>query len=133
MARSAITLFAILCLVVPTAAGGPPTKKPLGTWIKEGDATITFTFEADTLKCKLDLSGVVISVDADYGMSKDGVIFGRMTKVTKDGDAGPSVGDLFTLHFTVKDSTLTISKLGPTENNDARPLIEGEYRMVKGK
>ncbi len=134
MARSAITLLAFVCLLMPVQAGGQQAKKPLGTWIKEGDSTVTFTFEADTLKCKLEFSGVTIGVDADYGMSKDGVIFGRINKVSKEGiDGGPVEGDLFTLRFSVKDNTLTITHLGPNEQNDARPLVEGDYKLIKKK
>jgi hypothetical protein len=123
-----------LCFLLHTSSAQAQTKKPIGTWTKPGDISVSFTFEADTLICKLDLMGTVLTVHADYGMSKDGVIFGRINKVDKQGtDAGPSEGDLFTFHIAVKDNILTITNLGPDSNADARPLVEGEYKAEKKK
>ena len=51
-------------------------------------------------------------------MSK-GVAFGRAS--------------LTTFRFAVKGDTLTLSELGPAQNNDARGLIEGEYKAAKKK
>ena len=131
MFRSTLTAMALaLVAAAPLDAGDAKAKKPLGTWTRTvSDVEVTFRFEADTLKCLISGMGIVIDVDGDYGMSKDGTIFGRITKVEKKGIcAGPKVGDLFTFSCKVKDNTLTISKLGPGEDNDAKALIEGDYK-----
>jgi hypothetical protein len=130
------TVIAVaLCLLstAPLTAGGTKAKKPLGTWTKTaGDLDVTFHFEADTLKCTLSGMGVVIDIDADYGMSKDGHIFGRITKVDKKGACvGPKAGDLFVFRLQAKDNSLTISNLGPADDADAKMLIEGDYKKKK--
>ena len=130
------TAFAValaLVCAVPLSAGDTKAKKPLGTWTKTvGDIDVTFRFEADTLKCTLSGMGVVIDIDADYGISKDGHIFGRITKVERKGACiGPKVGDLFVFRIQTKENTLTISNLGPSEDADAKAIIEGDYKKKK--
>jgi uncharacterized cupin superfamily protein len=122
-----------LLSTAPLSAGDTKAKKPLGTWTKTaGDIEVTFRFEADTLQCTLSGMGIVIDIAADYGMSKDGYVFGRITKVEKKGACvGPKAGDLFVFRFQAKDNSLTISNLGPAENADAKELIEGDYKKKK--
>jgi hypothetical protein len=126
-------VLAVVCFSLPMTAGQPKDKKPLGTWTRSvNDMEVKFDIKADTLKCIISGNGITIDVDADYGMSKDGVIFGRIHKVEKKGACvGPNVGDLFTFKFAVKDGTLTISELGPASVADARELIEGDYKGSK--
>lgn len=131
MARFYVTALAlVLAGTMPLAAGDTKSKKPLGNWSKStGDFEVKFHFNAETLTCTLSGSGVLIDIEADYGMAKDGTIFGRVSKVEKKGIcAGPKVGDVFTFRAQVKDKMLTISNLGPGEDADARQLIEGEYK-----
>jgi hypothetical protein len=125
----------VLCCGTSLTAGDAKIQKPLGTWTKtSGDFEVKFQFEADTLKCTLAGMGVTIEIDADYAMSKDGVIFGRISKIEKKGACvGPNVGDLFTFRFRVKGEMLTISELGPQQNNEARDLIEGDYKGAAKK
>jgi hypothetical protein len=134
MLRSTVLAAAVVLLcTAPLTARDTKTKKPLGTWIKSGgDVEVKFHFEADTLRCTISAMGLVIDVDGDYGMSKDGTIFGRLSKVEKKGiDGGPKAGDLFTFRVKMKDNVLTISNLGPEDNADARQLIEGDYKKKK--
>jgi hypothetical protein len=133
MKRCAIFVCAVVCVALQAGSAEAQAKKPVGTWVKTGDVTVTFTFEAETLTCKLEFGGDALNVKADYGMSKDGVIFGRINMVDKQGGGGPSEGDVFTMRFSVKDGTLTITNLGPDSNADARPLIEGEYKIMEKK
>ena len=91
-------------------------------------------FKTDTLKCTLSGGGITIAIDADYGMAKDGSIFGRISKVEKKGtEFGPNAGDLFTFHVRAKGDTLTLSDLGPANNADARQLVEGDYKGAAQK
>jgi hypothetical protein len=134
MMRCAIV--AVVAVVFTTAAlpgGETKAKRPVGTWARAaGDIEVKFEFKEDTLKCTLVGMGLTIDIDADYAMSKDNVVFGRVSKVSKKGACvGPSVGDLFTFKIAVKNKTLTISELGPQNNADARELIEGEYKAKK--
>src|SRR5580704_284909 len=93
-----IAVTVVLACAMPLTAGDTKAKKPIGTWSRSvGDIEVKFRFEADTLKCTIMGMGVVIDIDADYGVSKDGTVFGRVNKVEKKGIcAGPKVGELFT-------------------------------------
>jgi hypothetical protein len=121
----------VLLAALPLSAGD--TKKPArpsGSWAKTaGDFEVRFDFQADTLKCTLTGGGVTLTIDADFAVAKDGTVFGRISKVDKQGgNVGPNAGDLFSFKFKTKGDTLTISELGPESNADARQLIEGDYK-----
>ena len=134
MMRCAMVAVVVMSFTGASLPGGDKKiQKPVGTWARSaGDIEVKFQIKEDTLKCTLSGMGLTIDVDADYAMSKDGVIFGRINKVDKKGGCvGPNVGDLFTFKFTVKDNVLTISELGPQNVADARELIEGEYKAKK--
>ena len=128
-----VAVVAVLFTGASLLGGETKAKKPVGTWARSvGDIEVKFQIKDDTLKCTLSGMGLMLDVDADYAMSKDGVIFGRINKVEKKGACvGPSVGDLFTFKFALKDNVLTISELGPQNNADARELIEGDYKAKK--
>ena len=96
------------------AAAADEVKKPLGTWTKtEAGQTITFNIKADGMGIVLKGEGdQKIEVEADYGQSKDGVLFARISKITKTGiDGGPEEGDLFSFRFKLEKDKLTISDL----------------------
>jgi hypothetical protein len=134
MMRCAIVALTALLLTGASLPGGETkAKKPLGTWSRSaGELEVKFQIKEDTLKCTISGMGLTIDVDADYAMSKDGVIFGRVNKVEKKGACvGPNVGDLFTFKFAVKDNVMTVSELGPQNNADARELVEGDYKAKK--
>ena len=106
-------------------------KKPLGTWTRSaGDAEVTFAVKAERLKVTLKRGGATVEADVDYGVSKDGVLFGRVNKVTKTGtNDGPDEGDLFSFKFTVVDGKMTVEELkGKSDSAEAKQLIEGEYK-----
>jgi hypothetical protein len=110
-------------------------KKPLGTWKRTvGDNSVIFDFKDDSLRATVGLSGNTIEIEADYGVSKDGVVFGRVNKVTKKGtEGGPSEGDLFSFKVVVEKDTLTTSELKSSAGDvgDAKELFEGEYKKEK--
>jgi hypothetical protein len=107
-------------------------KKPVGTWTREANnSTLTFRIRADDLTIALkDGDGNTIEIEAAYAVTKDNVLFGTMTKVTKKGiEAGPDKGDLFSFTFSANEKELTISDLkGTHTNEDARKLVEGVYK-----
>jgi hypothetical protein len=107
-------------------------KKPLGTWTREASGwTITFKFSAEEMTIDMkDGDGNTIVVESAYSVTKGGVLFGCMTKVTKKGiDTATEKGDLFSIAFSANDKELTVSDLKGTHANDeARKLIEGVYK-----
>jgi hypothetical protein len=135
MTRLVVPVLALaLVCAVPLAAADKKTEKPLGTWTKaEGDRTVTFTFKADALTTVLKGGEAKIEATCDYGVTKDGVLFGRIGKVSKEGvDGGPDEGDLFSFRFKLADNKLVISDLNGTKiNEEARKLVEGDYEKKK--
>jgi hypothetical protein len=126
-------LFLLAAPLLADDAKGSP--KPLGKWKKTaGDNSVTFEIKADALSVTLSLGGNTIEAVSDYAMTKDGVIFGRINKVTKKGtEDGPSEGDLFSFKVSSGKETLTLSELKSShgEDGDAKALVEGEYQKEK--
>jgi hypothetical protein len=138
MVRVTTLALAMLLLLVGAMPGADEKesgrKKPVGTWKRTvGDHAITFRIKGDALQAVLKGGDNIIEIDADYGVSKDGVLFGRVSKVKKEGDNGPSEGDLFSFRFKITGSTMTLSELkGSHETGaEAKELVEGEYHKQK--
>lgn len=128
MMRTLAVVMMVLTASLSAAEKAP--KKPVGTWERSvSDHKITFTFNADnTMKISVDADGKKIEVTGEYGVTKDGVVFGVMTKVASDVGEGPEKGDLFSLSISATDKELTIGDLKGTRVNDgARKLVEGVY------
>jgi hypothetical protein len=138
MARwvSAALALVVVCALPLTAAEKKKTDRPIGTWSKsEGDLTVTFNIKADGLTVTLKGNNQKIEVAADYGVSKDGVVFGRVNKITKENtDGGPEEGDLFSFRFKLTDNKMTVSELNSTKTSEeARKLVEGDYEQKKSE
>jgi hypothetical protein len=105
-------------------------KRPVGTWTRsDGDRSVSFKINKANLRCTLTEGDKSLVVDADYGVSRDGVLFGRISKVEKKGvEGGPEEGMLFSFHFSRKGDTLTISNLQAPTGDEARQVIEGDYK-----
>jgi hypothetical protein len=89
------------------------------------------------LRCTVALQeGVALSVEADYTVSKDGILFGilRTKKLAKsDGNPDGMEHRLFYCRFAYDEQTLTLSDLNcgeEVDHNKMRELIEGKYRKV---
>jgi hypothetical protein len=136
---ASITASLVLCCaVLAVAAERKPAAtvaKPLGTWTKtEGEASITFRIATDNMQVLLKVGDdSKTTIDCDYGLSKDGHVFARMSKVTRQGLAeGPKEGDMFAFRFKVDKGKLVISDLtGSHASEDAKRIVEGEYSKVK--
>jgi hypothetical protein len=124
----ALTVVA-LGLAIPARGEDAPAKKPIGVWTKSiNDQKITFDFKEDGMVVTLVINGDTIKGEGDYGITKDGRVFGILNKVTKPGNDGPSDGDLFSFKVTIKDKKLTIDDLkGTKESTEAQQLVHGEY------
>jgi hypothetical protein len=128
----AFTVFA-LSLAVPARGEETAAKKPIGVWTKSvNEQKITFDFKDDGMVVTIVINGDTIKGEGDYGITKDGRVFGILNKVTKPGSDGPSEGDLFSFKVSVKDNKLTIDDLkGSKESADAQQLVHGEYEKQK--
>jgi hypothetical protein len=135
--RIAMVALVVGLTAAPLLAADPPAKKtkPVGAWVREtGDWKLTFDIKADdTLTVKLSNGTVSFQIQADYGVTKDGTLFGYLTGIKKVGeDNGPSEGDMFSFRFKIDKDTLTLSDLGGTHvNAEAKNLVEGEYKKSK--
>src|SRR5262245_244899 len=132
---TALLAVAVLC-TSPVLSGAQKAggNRPIGTWSRTVDQfMITFDIQADSLTIvfKND-DGNGLTVHADYGVSKDGVLFLRMSKVEKKGiDDGPSEGELFSFKYKVSGEELVIDDLrGRTDDNGKR-LVQGTYKKTK--
>lgn len=137
MVRVKTVALATLFLFVGSMPGAEEKaqakEKIIGTWTHTvGEHTITFTFKGDTLQALMKGEGNGIRIDADYGVSKDGVLFGRINKVEQEGNNGGSEGDLFSFRFKVNDANMTVSDLKTSRENDqSKDLVEGDYKKQK--
>lgn len=133
MTRRALVVLALAFVgTMPAGADDKAAaKKPCGVWKKTaGDNTLTLDIKPDSLKFTLAIGDNTIETEADYSVTKDGVLFGRLNKVAKKGAGdGPEEGALFSFRFTVDKDTLTLSDLKSTaESAEAKELVQGEYK-----
>ncbi len=78
--------------------------------------------------------GAMLTSDAAYGETADGLVFGVITKVEKKGtDEGPEKGVLFSFQCKVDKDTLTVSDLNASAgvSDTGRQLLQGEYTKKK--
>src|SRR5262245_29972936 len=96
---------AAMLLLAMTASAQDGPKRPSGSFSREaGEAKITFTFEKDTFNLMIAAGEVKLKIDADYSMTKDNIVYGRINKVERAGlDVGPKAGDLFSFKLALKD------------------------------
>jgi hypothetical protein len=131
-----LTAAALLCAAPLAAQDKTGPAAPAGSWVREMDGvTVRFTFTGGHMKCAIEAGGVNIDVDADVAVSKDGVLFGRVTKVERKGlEVGPAAGDLFSFRYVMKGKTVTIDDLRGTGGAaEGRALVEGEYKLETAK
>jgi hypothetical protein len=132
-----VTAAVALCLVcaAPLAAADK-AKTPVGTWTKtEGELSVTFVIKKDGINITLKGGDRKIDVMGDYGLTKDGVLFARINKITKENvDGGPEEGDLFSFRYKVEKDKLVVSDLMSAKTSDeARKLVEGDYTAKEKK
>src|SRR5438477_1041041 len=134
MTRWVTAALALTLACAVPAAAADEVKKPVGTWLKkDGERAVTFQIKADGMHVVLKAGeDQKVEVDADYGVTKDGVLFGRISKVMKPGGEGPEEGDLFSFHFKVEKDKLVITDLTGTKvSDDAKKFVEGDYEKDK--
>ena len=137
---AALALLVVVVLAVEYASSGQKTadapgakkegalKRPEGTWRRTvGDDKLVFHIRKHVLHFKLVAGDKTVSSAADYSVTKDGILFGRISKIEAGGDNGPKPGILFSFRYAVKDGTLTISDYQGPGGDEARQIIEGDY------
>jgi hypothetical protein len=70
-----------------------------------------------------------IDFEGDYSVTKDGVLFGRFSKLLARDPDLPKKGDLFSFEFKIAEDTLTITglKIGNGASERMKKLFERHY------
>ena len=132
MIRTVAVLIAAGLLATPLVGGEPVSKKILGTWSRtKDDAKFQFKFTADTVTFMADGPLGKLELDGDYGITKEGSVYGRIRKV-REG-AGPTAGELFGFTVGVKGEVLTISDWRGSGGVALATFLQGEYKKGEAK
>ena len=140
MTRKTIcTIGVLLGSAAAVLAAKGDNQKLLGTWQRNIDDNhmVKFAFKAEDLHVTITSADAVVDVDADYGVTANGILYGIVTHVDKKGtEGGPVEGQLFSFRFSVSDNkdALKITEVKGTDITDeSRQLIEGDYAPEKKK
>jgi hypothetical protein len=137
---AAVTLVA---LAVPARAQTERNQKLLGTWTRHADGCkVRLDIKPDVLRCTVTIAeGYSISVEADYVVSKDGVVLGivrgpkTLKAAKKDDDDDPLSKRLFYLQVSADEKSLMVSNLNCGDNGDdkTKEVLEGKYHRTESK
>ncbi|HZT80821.1 MAG TPA: hypothetical protein VFA26_11385 [Gemmataceae bacterium] len=140
MARWTTAALALAVVWVGTSAPAAQDKdkaaRPVGVWTRSADDhKITFDIRKDDkLFVTLNQGERVVKVEATYKVGKDNQLTMKVTKVELKGvDNGPSEGQEFSFRFKVVDGTMTVSDLKGTDSEEAKNVVQGEYKRVVKK
>jgi len=139
-----LTAFALATVLV--AAGGSPAQDakdkkaagPAGVWNREAgglELKLDFT-DAKKGSLKVTLmagdNGVVVGCKLEV---KDGVVRGEVKDVEEKGSFPnkPPVGFEFKFKWKAAGDTAELSELMGDNIDNLKPVVEGEYKRVKGK
>jgi hypothetical protein len=147
-------MLAVVALVVATAAplrAYEEADKPIGTWtrtttVDDHQVRVKIEVKPDTLRCTVrtadGLATQTITVEADYFVTRDGVVMGMVPlgkKTAKATDKEALKDTLkergFMCRFKLDKHGLVISELvtgGDIEEN-VKKVLEGKYRKVEQK
>jgi hypothetical protein len=147
-------MLAVLALLAATAAplrAYEEVEKPIGTWtrttmVDDQQVRVRIEVKADTIRCTARAAkGLVtetLTVEADYFITRDGVVMGMVPlgkKTAKAADKEALKDTLkergFMCRFKLDKHGLVISELvagGDIEEN-VKKVLEGKYRKVEEK
>ena len=133
MKRVLLPTLLLLATAMPAmAADKIDFKKLKGSWSRELDgAKIVMNFKDEkTAHTTITPPGSTDSmeVESEYTLDKDGVLSGTITKVTAKGNDGPEKGHKFSFKIELAKDVLTLSKLTGVDDENAKKLVEGEYK-----
>lgn len=137
MARLLTAAVVVLFGLTAVADDKKPTKdepKIKGTWVKESDGfEIGFTFKSKTEgRCEVKAGGAKLALTLKYEYADDKVK-AEVTDVKEEGDFPAKVPVGYKMKFTIKvdGETAKISDYEADNAEDARPVVEGEYKKKK--
>ena len=127
--------FALALLVAPAAADDKETKdKPSGTWVREASGVdLKLEFTKDTLKGHVLAGENGFVATGKITVEKDGRIKVKITEVEEKGNFPnkPKVGIEFSFKWKAKGDTAELSDLKGDDVEDAKSIVEGEYKKKK--
>jgi hypothetical protein len=133
--RIAAGVFALSLLVGPSAADDKEKDKPATTtWVRESNGVdITFEIGKDTLQGTVLSGGNGFVATGKMTVDKDGVVKVKITEVEEKGTfpMKPKVGLEFSFKWKVADDKAELSDLKGKGVEEAKAIVEGEYKKKK--
>lgn len=103
------------------------------TWVKEvGDLVLTFEIGKETASYTIAAGDNGATIKSKVKWEKD-TVTSEVTGVEVKGNfpAAPKKGDKFSFKWVVKGDTATLSELSGDNTNEAKDVVEGEYKKKK--
>jgi hypothetical protein len=127
--------FALALLVAPATADDKKEEKPaVTTWLRESSGVdLKLEFGKDTLKGYVFTGENGFIATGKMKIDKDGVAKVTITEVEEKGSFPnkPKVGLEFSFKWKVKGDTAELSDLKGDGIEDAKAIVEGEYKKKK--
>jgi hypothetical protein len=134
----------LVALTVPLRAQDSDAGKPIGTWthtatMDDHQVKVKLEVKADTIHCVVRTTeGPAVStltVDADYIVSRDGLLVGVLPAPRKSDRGDTKDQDrLFLCRFTVEKNTLVVTEVNSGGSDDQlKKVFEGKYHRVSDK
>jgi hypothetical protein len=130
--------FALALLATTVAAEDKKEKdkSDVTTWTRETNGVdLTFEFTKDTLKGTVLIGENGFVAKAKITVDKEGVVKAKITDVEEKGKFPglPKVGLEFSFKWKVTGDKAELTDLKGDEVEEAKPIVEGEYKKKKAK
>ena len=138
--RAVLAAASLLALAAPSQAQHEHAQKLQGTWVRRAEGCkVKLEIKPECLRCTVTTEdGMAITVDADYVVSKDGILLGilRAPVAAKASDDDAMGKRLFYFQFTAEDRSLVVQDLQYKDSHDGdkmKDLLEGKYHRAEAK
>jgi hypothetical protein len=138
--RAVLAAASLLALAAPSQAQHEHAQKLQGTWVRMAEGCkVKLEVKPDHLRCTMTTEeGMAISVDADYVVSKDGILLGLLRTPVAPNAADVDAVDrrLFHFLFSAEDRSLTIKDVCYKDSHDGdkmKGVLEGKYHRTEAK
>jgi hypothetical protein len=135
--RAILAAASLLALAAPSQAQHERAEKLQGTWVRMAEGCkVKLEVKPDHLRCTMAMEeGMAVSVDADYLVSKDGILLGllRTPMVPNAADVDAVNRRLFHFQFSADDRSLTIKEVCYKDSQDGdkmKGVLEGKYHRT---
>jgi hypothetical protein len=125
--------FVLALLALTAAPISADDKDKTTTWMRESNGIeLKFEFTKDTAKFHVSAGDNSITASAKIKIEKD-VVTAEITDVETKGDIqdAPKKGDKVSFKWVVKGDTATLSDLKGDNVDNAKAIVEGEYKKKK--